>query len=257
MLKYIRHWLIVKIAKIWFIISNRHPQWSNSVSSKLPAFREFRRFLSRFRRFVPGLFVLGKGISLMYSRRSFLRQSGYVESVRTKRPCRADGSPIPWMNYAVISFLEERLDKTMTMFEYGSGNSTLFFAERVGRVVSVECDRSWHDYVKGLLPPNVKLLFAPKGGEEYVQVIENQGEKYDVVIVDAEDRVACMINAEKGLNDGGVILLDDSTTEEFADGIDTMLARGFRRLNFDGLKSGSVRCYRTTVFYRPGNCFGI
>lgn len=193
----------------------------------------------------------------MYSRRSFLRQSGYVESVRTRRPSRADGSPIPWMNYAVIAFLEDRLNNHMTLFEYGSGNSTLFFAEHVGRVVSVECDKSWHDYVKESLPSNVKLLLAPKGGDEYVQIIEKQDEKYDVVIVDAEDRVACMTYADRCLSDAGVLLLDDAAAENFADGIDTLLARGFRRLDFDGLKPGSVRCYRTTVFYRPDNCFGI
>lgn len=201
--------------------------------------------------------MLAKGISLMYSRRSFLRKSGYVESVRTRRPSRADGSPIPWMNYAVIAFLEDRLNKNMTLFEYGSGNSTLFFAEHVGRVVSVECDESWHDYVKESLPANVKLLLAPKGGDEYVQIIEKQDEKYDVVIVDAEDRVACMTYADRCLSDVGVLLLDDSATEEFGGGIDTLLARGFRRLDFEGLKPGSVRCYRTTVFYRPDNCVGI
>jgi len=161
------------------------------------------------------------------------------------------------MNYAVIAFLEDRLNKEMTLFEYGSGNSTLFFAKQVGRVVSVECDQSWHDYVKDSLPANVELLLAPKGGDEYVQIIDKQDEKFDVVIVDAEDRVACMTYADRCLSDAGVLLLDDAAPENFGDGIDTLLARGFRRLDFEGLKPGSVRCYRTTIFYRPGNCFGI
>ena len=228
-----------------------------SVSPRTPFSRKLRQFRSRLRRFFPGLFVFGKGITLMYSRRSFLRQAGYWESVRTKKPCRADGSPLPWMNYGVIAFLEDRLDRSMKLFEYGSGNSTLFFAEHVGRVVSVECDQGWHDYVKASLPDNVELLYSPKGGEEYVSIIEQRDEKYDVVVVDAEDRVACMLNAEKGLSDGGVILLDDSENREFDRGMDELVSRGFRRLDFEGLKAGSIRCVRTTVFYRPGNCFGI
>ena len=225
--------------------------------SKSPAFKKFTGFRSRVRRFIPGVFVFAKGISFLYSRRSILRQSGFVETVRTGRPCRADGSPIAWMNYSVLSFLEDRLNKEMNLFEYGSGNSTLFFAERVGRVVSVECDQGWYDYVKGTLPENVELLLAPKGGDEYVQIIDKQNDKYDVIIVDAEDRVACMTYADRHLTEAGVLLLDDAKPEQFGDGIDTLVARGFRRLDFDGLKPGSVKSHRTTVFYRPGNCFGI
>ena len=72
-----------------------------------------------------------------------LRKLGYIESVKTQKPCRKNGSPIPWMNYAVIQFLEERLADDLSLFEYGSGNSTCFYASLVKDVVSIEMDEQW------------------------------------------------------------------------------------------------------------------
>ncbi len=119
-----------------------------------------RRLQEPFRKYVPGLFVLGKFLSLMFSGRSYLRKAGYHRSVATKRPVRADGSPIPFMNYSIIDFLDERLNRSLALFEYGSGNSTLFFAARVGSVVSVESDPRWYEEVSKNMPDNVKLVLG-------------------------------------------------------------------------------------------------
>lgn len=80
------------------------------------------------KRLFPSVSVFVKTLGLVYSKRSMLRKLGWVESVRTGKPCRKDGSPIPWMNYSVIQFLDERLNKDLSLFEYGSGNSTMFYA---------------------------------------------------------------------------------------------------------------------------------
>jgi len=219
---------------------------------------KLKRFRDRLRTYVPGLFVFGKVLTLVFARRSFLRKSGYLTSVKTKRPCRRDGSPIPWMNYNVISFLEERLDRGLSLFEYGSGNSTLFFAKLVGSVVSVECDPAWYKEILANMPENVTLrLCVPYDAEKYVAMIGEQGQKFDVVVVDAEERPRCLDAAPAWLTDGGVILLDDADKEAYRQGIESLLDRGFRKLDFEGLKPGGIRAYRTTIFYRPENVLGI
>ena len=45
---------------------------------------------------------------------------------------------IPWFSYSAIDFLEEFLNNSMTVCEYGSGGSTLFFAQRTATVFSIE-----------------------------------------------------------------------------------------------------------------------
>lgn len=227
------------------------------MAEKGPLFQTFKRVRNSLRSAMPGVFVLGKGLSLIYSGRSFLRTSGYWESVAKKKPCRKDGSPIPWMNYAVIAFLEQRLQPEHQLFEYGSGNSTLFFAARVGSVDSVECDEGWHDYVKDSLPANVSLSLVPKGGPDYVGSIGAKDQRYDMVIVDAEDRVECMLNAPNHLSDAGVIVLDDSSRPDYVPGVEGLKAQGFKALDFEGLKAGAIRSYRTSIYYRANNCLGL
>ena len=51
---------------------------------------------------------------------SYLHSTGWIESKRRGYPCRPDGSELPWMNYAVVAFLERRLNKNLSVFEYGA-----------------------------------------------------------------------------------------------------------------------------------------
>lgn len=220
------------------------------------AFITFKTFRERFRSIFPGLFAFGKAMSLAYSSRSFLVQSGFFESVRLKKPCRRDGTPIPWMNYAMIEFLDDRLLSDMSVFEYGGGNSTLFFAERVRSVTSVECNRDWYEYIKDSMPHNVRLI-PVDANEGYVASIDALDDRFDLIVVDAEKRNDCLRHAPDFLTERGVILLDDAQREQYHEGIEALLARGFRQMPFNGLKAGGIKRYRTTVFYRTDNVFDI
>jgi len=132
---------------------------------------------------------------------------------------------IPWFSYAAIDFLENFLEKRMTVFEYGSGGSTIFFARRVKSVLSVEDSDTWHQLVterlllKGLT--NAKLRLCPfdfkavKGFErsDYLHAIPD--EKFDVVVVDGMEewtlvRPICFQKAERHVKKGGIIIVDDS-----------------------------------------------
>ena len=55
---------------------------------------------------------------------------------------------LPWFSYAAIDFLEDYLDPSLAVFEYGSGGSTLFFARRAASVVSVEDNPEWFNRVQ-------------------------------------------------------------------------------------------------------------
>jgi predicted O-methyltransferase YrrM len=162
------------------------------------------------------------------------------------------------MNYNVVAFLEQRLNKDMSLFEYGSGNSTLFFARLVNRVVSLETERAWYDEFVTRVPANVKLILVePFDGETYRRLIGEQDGKFDVVIVDGEDRTSCTIHAREHLTRGGVVIVDDSQHKSAHSGIERLLEHGFKRLDFEGLKPGSISGYRTTILYRERNCLGI
>ena len=227
------------------------------MQDKSPLFLKFKAMREKVRSVFPWVFVLGKGLALLGSSRSFLRTSGYLKSVATKRPCLHDGSPIPWMNYCAISFLDDRLKDDQLMFEYGSGNSTQWFASRVKKVTSLENHEGWYNYVKDTMPANVSLVFQPSGVPAYVGAIGDQENAFDVVIVDADERVECMLNAANHLTDRGVIILDDAARDQYVAGVKGLLEKGFRVLDLQGIKPAGIKSYSTMIFYRDNNCFNI
>ncbi len=69
--------------------------------------------------------------------RGNLFQYGWLRALRDGRPIDANGQPLPWLTYPCIDFLRSLDLRDKSVFEWGCGHSTLFFAERANRVVSI------------------------------------------------------------------------------------------------------------------------
>ena len=189
---------------------------------------------------------------------SYLHSTGWIESKRRGYPCRPDGSELPWMNYAVIAFLERRLNKTLSVFEYGSGYSTLFYARRVRNVISVEYDQAWIASIGPRLPPNANVLFVPDDVDgDYCRAIARSGDSFDVVVVDGKDRENCVKQSMQALSSRGVIVLDDSQRAKYAPAIAYAQENGYLTVDFEGLKPTESSWFRTTILYRRENCLGL
>lgn len=200
--------------------------------------------------------------SLLYKlficKESYLKVTGWLKSFRKSCPCKPDGTVLPWMNYSIINLLEKRLNKEMDMFEYGSGFSTFFYAKLVKTVTSLEYDRYWFNNSIAKDLDNVTLLFQEVDTDgTYCRKIIEQKKNYDVVIVDGRDRVNCFKQSVDALSASGVIILDDSQRERYAEAYTYAEQKGFRHLEFQGLKPHGTKLDRTTIFYRPNNCFNI
>jgi hypothetical protein len=191
-------------------------------------------------------------------REGYLVDSGWVESTQTLRAADATGAPIPWMTYAFVEFLEGRLRPDFSVFEFGTGQSTLYFAPRVARLVGVECNRDWYDSLRGGIPDSVTLHFCEQSvGGDYCRMARGAGGGFDLVVVDGRDRVNCMKQSLDALTDRGVMILDDSCRERYAEGRAYLTARGYRCLDFWGLAPIKNVKSCTSVFYRQGNCLQI
>ena len=189
---------------------------------------------------------------------SYLRTTGWLDSLGARRPLDPNGDPIPWMNYAVVRLLKERLTTDLTLFEYGSGYSTEFFAARVAVVTSVEYDAEWVERIRSRMPGNATIVFREADGDgEYCRAIHTVGQPLDVVVIDGRDRVNCLRQALGALTPRGVILFDDTHRERYRDAFAIAREAGFRALSLDGLKPTGNEADETTIFYRDGNCLGL
>lgn len=183
---------------------------------------------------------------------------GWFESFRAKQAIGRDGRPIPWITYPCLSFLEERVGTSMNVFEYGCGNSTLWWASRVQRVTSCEHNRSWYDEVKKTAPSNVELHHIPLERDgAYSRLVAKFHRKFDIIFIDGRDRVNCIKQSLNALSMNGVVILDNSDESEYNEALQFLLVNNYKFLHFRGPGPINFTVWCTTIFYKHGNCLEI
>lgn len=155
------------------------------------------------------------------------------------------GNPIPWYTYPAIEYLNQLDFSRKKVFEFGSGNSTRFWASISKHVVAVEDDKEWHSKIKPLLPGNVDYLFE-SDRDAYIHSILSQPEDFDVIIVDGSHRYECAEAALRKLRDDGFVILDNSDWKEKT----SSLLRDADLIEVDMSGFGPINPYTwTTSFY--------
>jgi precorrin-6B methylase 2 len=186
----------------------------------------------------------------------FLKETGWLKSVEKRMPVNKNGLALPWFTISFNYFLQERLKNEMSIFEYGSGNSTIYLSTKVAKICSLEHDKSWYEKMKYLLSKNVNY-YHKQVDDGYADFINSSKEKYDVIVIDGRERVACAKNTIANLNDDGVIIWDNSLREKYKEGLEFLSNNGFKRIDFRGLNPGGTVLTATSIFYRNNNCFNL
>ena len=195
---------------------------------------------------------------LVLSPNSYLRTSGWLRSSRQRVPLSGVGDQLPWMNYSLVELLDERLHSQLSLFEYGSGYSTRFFANRVKVLYSVEHDQDWFEAVKKLKPCNANVYHESIANERaYIETIFRPERAFDVVIVDGVYRNECVKTAVGHLSAAGVLILDDTERSEYDISDQHMKRLGFKSLAISGLKPCSFRRSQSTIYYRSKNVLDL
>lgn len=124
----------------------------------------------------------------------------------------------PWFARTAINILDSWLRETDVGLEWGSGRSTLWFAQRVKHLTSVEHDRLWHSRVSQKIEDlglrNVTYLFKPDvesgSNSSYVAVSRNISPRsLDFALVDGVQRRFCVLAVLPLLKPGGILILDN------------------------------------------------
>jgi hypothetical protein len=199
---------------------------------------------------------IGGPIQLMLN--GALKEDGWFNSFNTKQSIDREGNPIPWCTYPFIKFIGPRLNKNFNLFEFGAGNSTIWYAERVNTIKAVEHDKKWVEYMSKKMPENASIIYrelSPNG--DYSKEVTKDGNNYDIVIVDGRDRNNCTKNGINCLTGDGVIIFDNSDRPDYKESMDLFKDKGFKRIDFIGLSPVTNHNNYTSIFYREDNCLGI
>jgi len=177
-----------------------------------------------------------------------LKQSqGHERTIETKRPVAADGSPLPWYTYPAIEYCNQLDASALKIFEYGSGNSSLYWANKGAKVWCVEHDPAWWEEMRRRSAQLCGLSLR-EDATTYAAAIVDPGETFDIVIIDGVWRNESAALAVRHVRKDGVIILDNS--DWYRDVAGYLRANDYFQVDFNGF--GPVNTYSwTTSFFLP------
>ena len=185
---------------------------------------------------------------------------------------------IPWVVFDAKDWLETYLKGNMKVFEWGSGGSTLYFAKKVAKIISVEHDEAFYKEVSNvILKENIKnceyflikpieilsakyLLYDTETYtsrtfkeyrsfhfRDYVKKIDSFSDNYfDLILIDGRSRASCIKHSIKKIKIGGFLVLDNSEREDYKPAM--KLLNKFNRTDFFGHGPYIKEPWQTTIW---------
>lgn len=176
---------------------------------------------------------------------------GFINSVNNEVPVDKNNNPIPLYTYPAIEYLNS-LDFTgKKIFEFGSGQSTLYWLGQGADVVSVENNQKWVDKLSPVLKnfPNHQYIFADKA-DDYINSVNKFADCYfDLIIIDGIfSRYLCAKNSISKIKKDGLVILDNSdwypnTAKFLKENLD------FIQVDFYGLRPSRPEAAVTSLFF--------
>lgn len=171
---------------------------------------------------------------------------GQFKSIKKSAPIDSRGKELPWYTYPAIEFLSQLDFSEKSVFEYGLGNSSIFWAERAKNVTSVDDDKKWCATVRKKMLKNQKICLL-QNRDDYVNCIEKSNQKFDVIIVDAKYRLDCAKKSIEFLKDGGIMIIDNS--DWYPDVARYIKEQGFIQVDFAGFGPSIGFTWVTSILF--------
>lgn len=163
-----------------------------------------------------------------------------------------EGNPIPWYTFPAIEYIKQLDLSSKRIFEFGSGNSSLFWADIAKEVTSVEEDEKWYHSRLKAKRNNMKILLKEKEKEYYNSILEENGD-FDVIVIDGKARDKCCRTALKKIKRNGLIILDNtdwaSKFDELARAVKILKDAGLIQVDFCGLGPINDYAWSTSFFF--------
>lgn len=118
----------------------------------------------------------------------------------------------PWWTFTVKERIEDILKPNMAAVEFGSGYSTLWLANRVDRLLSIEHDPIWWNKINKKLElkrqKNTEIRLLDE--ENYTNINDIDDKSIDLCVIDGILRGACAKFMLSKMKPGGWVYLDNS-----------------------------------------------
>ena len=156
---------------------------------------------------------------------------------------------LPWLTISAKNYMDQFFDKLKTkdsrVFEYGTGGSSLYFSNKVSKVVGVEHDKEWFEKVVSTfkskkqcnweghlcLPVKTEMeldfenpIDYGSSAQEFIgfdfsnyckKIREFDDEYFDAVLVDGRARPSCIVESVNKIKKGGILIIDNSERDYY------------------------------------------
>jgi len=198
----------------------------------------------------------------------------YIKSILFRQSHKP--TPLPWMNYYALIYINQAIKKSPHVFEYGSGSSTLYWISKGAKIVSIEHDASFYENLKikldanvvyHLIEPQIQTVGTANSPadpdlyqstdyhgcffENYVKAIDiYPNEHFDVVVVDGRARPSCIKRALPKIKKGGMLILDNSDRSYYTQKTSPLLNDWPVKI-FRGPVRGLGHQEQTSIYVKP------
>ena len=160
---------------------------------------------------------------------------------------------LPWWPLPFVRFIEARIRPDWVVWEYGSGMSTAWLAERAASVRSVEDSPEWHSRTEHMLRDlGADAICRLRGTEDYAAPLETVSP--NLVIIDGQARDACVRTAIQHVRRPGYLYLDNSDATGLGIPEALVILESFGEgaiRHFTGLPPGMLTATRGTLLTLP------
>jgi hypothetical protein len=160
----------------------------------------------------------------------------------------------PWLTFDAMRAIRDRLPLAARVYEFGAGNSTIYWARHATTVASVESDARWLQLLAIKLAAcglrNVKMV-AATDKRNYVDSIHEWPDDYfDLVVVDGDFRPDCVIASIRHLKHGGILVVDNTDWHWFRSKPLAGIPETWKKLVYPGYAPMIGHKSETTLFVR-------
>ena len=176
-----------------------------------------------------------------------LRAWGHWDKIDNQTVVYA-GATTPWFTYPAIAFLSQFDYSTKSVFEWGAGASSIFWAQKAKHLVAVEHDPAWaHRLLPSLQTANVRFIHKTEAAA-YCHAIELEDAEFDVISIDGVFRADCAKLAPHHLAPGGIIIFDNS--DLYPQACRLLRESGLIEIDFSGFGPILDAAWTTSIFLR-------
>ena len=120
----------------------------------------------------------------------------------------------PWLTRQSVHILADLLQDTDTGLEFGSGRSTIWFAQRTSRVISIEHDFKWYQSVGQKiqdlnLESKIDYRYCDNIADYVGQIDSLEDNSIDYCLIDGKARAECTLKVLPKLKHEGILIIDN------------------------------------------------